>query len=94
MKCETKNSSAGIVRCPPVDAVTTDPPSDGQRERELGAAIRMRDRAADRAAVAGGEVADVRQRTRHERQAVAHELRASSAAWRTSAPIRTLPFSG
>ena len=48
---------------------------DGQRERKLRSGIRMGDRAADRAAVAGCKVADVRERLGHERQAVAHELR-------------------
>ena len=72
-------------------ASTTRAAERGEAERQLGGAVGVRDRAADGAAVARHDVADVRERLRASERSDAR--RRSSAAWRTVAPTRTAPFS-
>ena len=64
-----KKSRAGIVRSP-AGPCTTSSASSGQQDRpEIRGRVAVRDRAADRAAMADLRVADVRRRGRHRRTA-------------------------
>ena len=60
MKCVTKNSSAGISACREPTRRPRAAERD-ERKRQLGARVRVRDGAADRAAVPGHDVTDERQ---------------------------------
>ena len=59
--------AAGISRRPLVDATTTDPSDGDEHERQLRGSVRVRERPADRAAVARDRVTDVREDGRERR---------------------------
>ena len=83
VKWATKSSSRGSA-CPRLEAATTDPPSD-ERERKLRRGVGVGDRAADRAAVAGHEVPDVRKRL-GERRALRTSARRRPGGLRRADP--------
>ena len=94
VKCVTKSSSAGDLALPRARRCDHRSSESDERERKLGARVRVGDRATHRAAVPGHEVPDSGSALREQSGRGRARACESSAACRASAPIRTLPFSG
>ena len=87
---EAREEVAGgdLARCRPGRATTSVASEREQRRRQVGRRVAVRERAADRAAVADLRVADLRRRRAPAAgRSAAEQLGVSTSWWRVSAPI-------